>query len=68
MFNEWISINLEENYFNGLKSSNLKNNVDPNLNPHSMSLTYHENEEFSSQKSANGYNNSILKCYQCKLN
>lgn len=28
--------------FNCLKSSNLKNNVDPNLNPHSMNFIYHE--------------------------
>lgn len=28
-------------HFNGLKSSNLKDSVDPNLNPQSISFIYH---------------------------
>lgn len=64
IFDEWISVSLEENYFSGLKSS--KNNTDPNLTPRGMYFIYHENEEFSSQKSANDLNIFCLKFYQYK--
>lgn len=43
IFDECILVNLEEIFiFNGFKFSNLKNNVDFNLNLYSMNFIYYE--------------------------